>query len=355
MDLSTRCENRSWATVGATATTDRYGNDVALVVGRVAYAVSPGGRVTLDYRPVRWTETPDGHGGVKFPSDLVDEKPGTDVGLVGTAHPPKDAGDSYMAWLNVGIARKVIRITGPRVFTSSWGRIVPGEAAPVGPTPLRYDLCYGGTEEPKEAGDHPTPEPHNPVGRGFATDDTLHVGKPAPQLEPVIDPALPLAAHRCHGCFAPIRQSWEPRRRRIGTRDAGWMRHRAPTPPVDFDPTFHCWAVPELHTDRPLVGDEPVEVAGVLPEGVWRFALPKYQLTFGTKSLDGWDVVPSHLDSVLIDADARVVELTWRASIPLPTPWEKLVPVRVWSETPMPKEILPPSSPATSTASRAEV
>lgn len=339
MDFTRRYENRSWATVGALPTTDRFGNDVLLLVAKVAYAVSPEGVVQLEYRPVRWSDVADDGGGIKFPAELVVEKPGTDLGLVGTAHPGTlKPSDRFLAWISMGPLRKVVHVIGARKYGVSQGRGNPGPAAPVGPTPLRYDLCFGGTEPARDQQSFATPEPWNPIGRGFATDHQLLDGQPAPQLEPVTEiGAVPPA----HGCFAPLPAHWEPRRSRIGTRDAAWLRSRAPTPPLDTDELVGCWAVPELHSSTPLVGDEVVEVGGVLPEGVWRFSLPKYQLTFGTATQDGWHRWKSHLDSVLIDADARVVELTWRVALPLPRPWERLARVRIWSDTPMPREVIP--------------
>ena len=41
--------------------------DVAVVVAKVAYAISPAGRVTLTFRPVRAGSTPDGFDGVLYP------------------------------------------------------------------------------------------------------------------------------------------------------------------------------------------------------------------------------------------------------------------------------------------------
>lgn len=340
MDFARRYENQSWATVEALPTTDRFGNDVLLLVAKVSYGVSAEGAVELSYRPIRWSDVADEGGGIRYPAELVVEKPGTDLGLVGTAHPSglKGAADRFLAWVSMGPLRKVVHVIGARKYSVSHGRSSPGPASRVGPTPLRYDLCFGGTEPAKSDDSFSTPEPWNPIGRGFVTDAQLLDGRPAPQLEPVTEIG---AVSQAHGCFAPLPAHWEPRRSRIGTRDATWLRTRAPTPPLDMDELFGCWAVPELHSATPLIGDEAVEVGGVLPEGVWRFSLPKYQPTFGTATNDGWHRWKTHMDSVLIDADAKVVELTWRVALPLPRPWEKLARVRIWSDTPMPREVLP--------------
>jgi hypothetical protein len=340
MDFDGHCENRSWGTVRCRATTDRHGNDVVLVVARVAYAVSQGGKVTLEHRPIRFSDVPDGSGGVRFPSDFATDKPGTDVGLVGTAYPSKAGAERHLAWVMVGSSlRKVVQLLGPRTFTTSWGKVAPGAPGPIEAVPLTYAHCFGGTEPPPTPEGFPTEEPHNPIGVGFATSPELLLGKPAPRLEPVSD--VGVHPHPSHGCFAPLPPSWEPRRNRIGTRDASYHRTRAPVPPADFDPMFHSWAPPELHARSPLAPNEPIEVGGVLPEGTWRFVLPAYALSFGVPDGEDWHRFATHLDGILVDADARVVELTWRTTIPLPDPWEKLPRFRVWSDTPMPKEVLP--------------
>lgn len=110
--------------------------------------------------------------------------------------------------------------------------------------------------------------------------------------------------------------------------------------PRDFNPLHHCWSVPELYSPTPLLGDEPIEVSGALPEGLWRFRLPRYAVTFGSV-VDGRTTAhPTHLSSLLIDTETRAVELCWRASIRLPRKWERISKIIVLGEGKLPEEVI---------------
>jgi hypothetical protein len=258
MDLNTRCTNESWGTTRCEPMLDRFGNDVAVVVSKVTYAVSPAGRVTLAFRPVRSGDILEssgleGRGVVRYPSDLADDKPGTDVVLVGTAKPPRGKTvDRQLAWVSVGPLRKVVQVYGRRVYTADFSGVVPGAPATLGETPLRYDLCFGGRDT---ANGGWAEEAHNPVGRGFAVDPKTLIGTEAPRLEPVADPRTGRVPHASHGCFAPIPPDWEPRRSLIGTHDAEWIEKRAPIRPRDFSVKHHLFAPPDLHAEQPLTGE----------------------------------------------------------------------------------------------------
>lgn len=372
MDLDAIIDNVSWATVRCDSTLDAIGRDVAVVVAKLAFKVTPEGRATVTFRPVRFGEAADGFGGLKFPAELVDAKPGTDVGLVGHAHPPKGKpAIQSMAWVQVGGNRKVVNVFGPRRFTADFkGAIVPGPSQLFEePVPLRWDHCFGGVDigaGHDHGHDHAhahgpatswASEPFNPSGRGFlasSTDPRSLLGKPAWVLEPVNDgraaPTKPGQVanliHRSHGCFAPIPEHFEPRRKLAGTYDAEWAKKRAPVRPKDFDVGHNSWAVPELRFTTPITTDTPFEVAGVIPEGVWRFKLPAYGMEFESTTYGEKVTHASHLDSVLIDADERVVELVFRASIPLPRKWAHLERIVARGLGRLPDDVLTPDKAA---------
>jgi hypothetical protein len=88
------------------------------------------------------------------------------------------------------------------------------------------------------------------------------------------------------------------------------------------------------------LGDEPIEVGGVLPEGTWRFKLPRYPIFFESVLDDQVRLHPTHLDGLLIDADERTVELTYRASIILPMKWDRLQAIRSFATVSLAPEML---------------
>jgi hypothetical protein len=345
VDFEALVENVSWASFAGDTMMDRQGRDVAVVVAKMAYRVSAQGDLRYVLAPVRDGETRDEAGGIHFPADLAaDEKPGTDVGLVGTAYPPPRASgrtQSY-AWVSVGGLRKVVTVFGPRTYVKSWRGVAPSDPAPlVEPVPLRYDRAYGGTDTETGA-----MESHNPMGTGFSSTPARLTGQPAHCLEPADEGAAPgvlsraATPHPSHGTFAPIPAQWEPRRSLIGTHDEAWSKKRAPIHPKDFDPRHNNWSVPGLHSATPLAGDEQVEVGGVLPEGVWRFHLPKYAVRFESVVAGKTALHDTHLDSLHIDAETRTVELCWRASVRLPRKWELVDRIRILGVGKLSEEIL---------------
>jgi hypothetical protein len=124
-----------------------------------------------------------------------------------------------------------------------------------------------------------------------------------------------------------------PRASFAGTYDSAWMQTKMPLLPNDFDPRFHVTVPHDQWSETPLRGDEPVEVLGATPEGAWRFRLPRIHPGFS--SFVDWRRTEhrTHLDTILIDADARSVELTWRAPVPFPRKHQMLQRVTVFEKT----------------------
>ncbi len=334
MDFDKRLQNRSFATVRTMVITDHEGFDCCVTIAKIAWHLNAAGKARLAYRPVR--ASPEWDAGVlRHSDDFQPEKPGTDIGLIGTAFPVQPKGsktNAAFAWLQVGTIKKVIQIFGPRHYRSDFSISAPG---PLVPTPLSYALAYGGRADDGSYCEE------NPVGRGFSRHAIE--GSPAPQLEPVQEMlGNQPRVHAAHATFGPIPEQWSPRLERRGTRDDAWLRERHPLLPLDFNTRYYNWSAPGLHSAEPLRGDEPIEVGGVLPEGAWRFKLPLYPMRFEV-DMDGKTLVPpTHLDGLMIDSDERIVEVTYRAKTRLPLKWERLNGIRAIAEVAMDDEYLNP-------------
>lgn len=334
MDLDGRCDNRTPLVVRCLPLDDRHGRPVVAVIAKATFAVSPQGFCELcdEPRPIRCHDewcSPAPRASLRFPSDAVDEKPGTDVLLIGTAQPPNASAavmEVSLRWAAGDHLRgKTVRVHGVRPWCEGGAGIVPGTAKRLEPTTLCYERAFGGVDDsdPQRF----EVDWRNPAGCGFARDRQRLVGSAAPELE---DPRAPLdGSAPAPAGFGPVAAQWLPRSEWLGTCDAVWARERAPVRPVDFDPRHHCTAPADLHSEVPLVGDEAFEVVGVTAEGAWRFALPRLVPSFGFVVKDRAVKLDSHLDTVLIDADARLVELSWRASLPLPPKLEALQSIGV--------------------------
>jgi hypothetical protein len=335
--------NKTYASVHAEPMIDRHGADVLAVVAKLALAFDRTGQLGLSARTVRMHDEGDGAGGMRFPSDLAAEKPGTDIALVGTLIPPERPANQVLASLRVGTLGKAVHVFGPRVFMSgALQGVSPGPAAALARTPLVPALAHGGVDHDVQPWSY---EHHNPAGRGHAVSAGKLVGRPAPQIEPaplpdVYPPAdVRSTPARAQAAFAPIPPQWEPRRSRAGTEDAQWRRTRAPVAPEDFDPRSESWAPLGLWSEAALSGSEAVEIAGMRPGAPIRFLLPGFAPSFHSTVGGALRDHETHLDGVLFDLDEGVVELTWRAAVPLPLKWARLERVHVLPHRPLAPEI----------------
>jgi hypothetical protein len=346
VDLERLCDCRAPMTARCLPMDDRSGRDRMVVIAKLTYAVAPTGAVSLATppSPIRAADVPSSdrpNASIRYPSDLVDEKPGTDVVLVGTAYPPrgKEVTEHVVSLRVTGAQHalhKSVKVFGARVWHNGLLGITPGPAAPLGPTPLIYELTYGGIDD----ADHRnvTIDRRNPAGTGHVADRARLLGLPAPPIES-LRPALGTSSPTPAG-FGAIAVGWEPRVARFGTPDAKWRRDRAPARPLDFDLRFNSCASPDLWSETPLLGDEVFEIVGATPSGGWRFRLPAYRPLFRSLIRGVAADLPTHLDTCLIDADAGRVELTWRASTPMPRRVGDLEAMQIFGDGELPEAMI---------------
>ena len=321
--------NRTPGKILAFPTKDKDGRALLAVVVKYTYRGRPGGRIErvddgADPYPI---DVPNDLGGsIKIPSDMFEYKPGTDVVVVAEAHPRP--GTTYTdVTVAVGRIEKTIRAHGLRVWQRGmFGGLTPGPALPLrAPLPIVYELAWGGedTTNPEK----PLGEPRNLVGRGVTRDIGRLVGEPAAQLELA---SKPLGERgNIPASFGPIHRHWAPRASYAGTYDKVWTETRMPLLPLDFNARFNVCVPPDQWSEVPLLGDEPIELTGATEDHYWRADLPRESLAFTSRAFGERREHPTHLDTILIDARTRTIELTWRAAIPIPGKLERLDEVRV--------------------------
>jgi len=314
------------ATIATVPLSDLDGRSQLAVIAKWAFRVSahgvveriPSSKTEIDLVDTFNGDDP-GKSSIRRPSQLFAKKPGTDVILL--AHAQPRAGASYAdVSLRIGMMHKTVRAHGLRVWqASAFGAVSPGPARPLRePIPLVYELAWGG----QDLGDpmKPLGEPRNYAGRGISRDPKSLVDKPAAQLE---YPDKPVGGrNNVPAAFNPIHRHWQPRASYAGTYDEKWMETRMPLLPTDFDDRFNICVPPDQWSELPLRSDEPMEVLGATTEGIWRFQLPRIVPGFSSVILGRRQEHRTHLDTILIDADERRVELTWRAAVPLPRKYE---------------------------------
>lgn len=351
MNLDRLCHNRTRLHLRCLPLDDHHGRELVVVIAKLTWAVAEDGSATVApaQSPVRLFDVPvtpdDPWSSLRYPSDIAAERPGTSVLLVGQAYPPADrrvTAEDVSLRIEAGshTVQKTLRVHGERVFVKSMLGVSPGPAAPwTQPVPLIYERSFGGRDESDPV--NLLVEPRNPAGLGVARDRERLVGTRVPEIE---DPRAPLGSRSpAPAGFGPIPTHWAPRAGRYGTADARWQRERSPIAPLDFDPRHNCPSPDDLWSGAPLSGDEPVEIRGAVPEGLFRFQLPRYAPVFKAVIRGQVSACATHLDTFLIDLSdpsARRVELSWRTAVPLPRKSEQLEKIYLLDEG----EPLPPTS-----------
>jgi hypothetical protein len=298
---------------------DTEGRPLLVPLLQAVFAIGRDGELAvLDPQPAAaiggtWWGEP-GTSSVRLEPQIAPRKPGVDVVLHGHAVATQPGTTEMRVGLRLGPLQKIVHVVGDRRVLTG-GRI--GAPAPFERIPLRWEHAFGGWDRRDPDPSRHVGEPRNPLGRGLRDprlprDDTRLL----PNLE---DPAHPWrddADRPPPAGFGFIGPDWHPRAAFAGTYDAAWMRSRRPLLPTDFDPRFFNAAPEGLVCATPLRGDEAVTVAGVVPEGRLDFRLPSLPAPSCELVLRGGRVAEPvlALDTVVIDGDARTVQLTWRGA-----------------------------------------
>jgi hypothetical protein len=313
---------------------DHEGRSILAVVVTFTFRLPEGGAPKLDEEapaePVGADEPWDPEvptSSIRRPSDLFAYAPGTEVLLVGHAHAREKGATETDVRLRFGPIDKTLVVHGLRAWKlGTFGGLSPGPARPiVEPVPLRWELAFGGVDRSDPA--RQRAEPRNDLGRGVARDPRTLVGQPAVQIESA-DAPLGKGAMTPAG-FGALHRHWVPRRDFAGTYDEAWEQTRMPLLPRDFDPRFHVSAPDDQWSPSPLRSDEPLEVDGATAEGVLRARLPRVAVGVSSRVSGAVTDHRCPLGRVLVDGDKRRVELTFRASVPIPDKLERLDDIRI--------------------------
>lgn len=259
-----------------------------------------------------------GQSSLKYASEAHLSKPSTDVVVIGEACAPDRR---PVTQLDVSIAvadrRKSLRVFGDRVWEKGLFGMKMSAPVPFETMPLMYERAFGGTHVVDPEKNELVFEPRNPIGRGFAgkrKKDEID-GMKLPNLEDPASLITKLTHKPAPAGVGFISPAWEPRKSFVGTYDDVWQKTRAPYLPDDFQPQYFNAAHPDLVCHRYLTGGEPVEVVNVSPRGPFEFALPVCQLETSVRVAGKIEKPTMNLETVLIDAEASQLCLTWRGAV----------------------------------------
>jgi hypothetical protein len=314
--------NRTPYGTGRNWTRDPTGMHWWLVAVRATFTVSPQGRLRLSDEQPAPALAPEhfgepGRSSLRYDSDLLAPRPGTDVLMLAQAHAPRgQRAVSVPVVLRIASLEKQLIVHGERVYFGGLLGLTTTRPRPFASRPIQYELAYGGCDQ-----DDPDPRQHridarNPVGRGFARKTARLHGQPAHAIE------YPGGKPESRGPagFGPIDPAWLPRRALAGTYDERWAQAKKPLLPEDYDPAFAMSAPADQQFDRPLSGGDRVGLLNLTPEGTLVFDLPRISLRFRTKFGRKREEHPATLATVLLEPEERRVTLVWQSALRVAAP-----------------------------------
>ncbi len=303
-------------------TRDKDGLHWWVVAVRATFDIRPGGQLTLADKqrtPVLMPEYfgEPGQSSLRYDSDLLAAKPGTDVLLDACAHAPRGRpAETVPVSFRLGQLHKALLVHGARTYSRSVFGVATTRPQPFTTSSIRYEFAIGGSDlSDPDSRKHRIDE-RNPIGRGFASRNAQLAGKPAHTIEyPDGDPSV-----RGPAGFGPIDFAWLPRRKLAGTYDARWERTKKPLLPDDYKPAFALSAPADQRTEAPIVGGERVELVNMSPEGILRFELPRISLGFTTLLGRRREQHGARMTTILVEPDAKRPSLVWQGVLCVPAP-----------------------------------
>lgn len=303
---------------------DKEAQEHLVLVLKATYEISPEGALALAEEqepplPAEEFYGEPGESSVRREAELTPPKPATDVVLLGSAVAPRPGTRQMDVSVRVGPVSKTVRVFGPRRWDRGIGGPSASEPEVFDRIPLLYENAYGGKDLSPEDPKNHAQEPFNPVGRGFRAKGSHAewAGAPLPNLE------SPAKLCKSPGDRVPpqgfgfVARDWQPRLGYAGTYDDAWLSERMPLLPLDFEDRYHNCASEALTVAGRLRGGEGAEVRGCTPSGVLRFSLPAPRVAADLSLVRQVEPLALELDTVLIDTDAGLLRLLWKAGAPV--------------------------------------
>lgn len=271
---------------------------------------------------------------VRIPSNATMFKPCTDVVVQGHAYAPNGQATTEMELsFALGSLHKQVRVFGDRHWEKQTLGMRPSRPRPFEQLPLLYERSFGGRCPVAPDSDELTQFVSNPVGLGYFENASAALQQPLPNYE---DPDELISSWKDRpppAGFGPLAADWEPRRAYAGTYDEAWQRERMPLLPADFDDRFFNVAPADQQASGFLQGGEAGRLVGFTPDGEWTFTLPHDQIRSQiVLPMEVQQQIVANLDTVILQPDARVVQLVWRAQVRAPHPVTHLLHVDISSD-----------------------
>ncbi len=260
-----------------------------------------------------------GKSSIKYTSDIVQEKKGSDIALIGHAYTPDN---TYMTKidtaLQVGKTLKNIRVSGDRFWKWSSLGISKTRPLPFKKMPLVYERAFGGSDRSDKNEKKHGYSYENPVGTGLTKSKNKAAinEKQLPNLEYHNSEQKKWNDNPIPACYGFIAPHWAPRVKKAGTFDEDWKQNRMPLMPEDFDISFYNAASPGLVVEDGLKGTEQIILVNLHPENEKvSFNLPGINITTAYIFEDQTYKPAVVLDTLLIEPDENVFTMVWRSKM----------------------------------------
>jgi hypothetical protein len=315
---------------------DRNGAETLLIIVKGTWRTGDGGTLSVadEQAPVR--EAPVYHGdpglsSLRYDTDIVLERPGTDCVLLGHAWTPKTGMSRVDVTFAVGTVRRTVRVFGERIWMKCLGVVSMSRPAPFEKIPLVYERAFGGSDTSCPETEYHEFCLNNPVGMGFIGRKSMKEidGLRLPNLESPEQLIRRPKDRPSPAGFGPIAPNWQPRAAYGGTCDDRWRGNVSPLPPEDLDPRFYSSASPCLAAQGYLAGTERVLVTGASRSGRLDFGLPGLYPRVTVRRRRGEEEAHLYLDTLVVEPDGERLTLTWRGKYPVHGRLHELLSARV--------------------------
>jgi len=310
---------------------DRNGSEIWLVAVRCAFDIAPDGTTRISDEQTPPVLAPEYVGeparsSLKFDTDFPRTKTTTDIILNGHAHAPGGRPVTELeAGFSVGPVRKFLRVIGDRHWRIGVTGMALSWPVPFVKMPLVYERAYGGVDRYASVA-NPAWDMRNPVGCGYALEESHLEGVPAPNIEYPRFPVEKWDDRPPPAGFGPVCSHWSPRASYAGTYDDRWLTFRMPLLPEDFDDRFFQCAPSDQQAPSFLMGGEPASLINLSPHGDLRFQVPRVIVRLETEFYSGAPIThePPRLHTIILEPDVPRISLVWHSALPCHTRVQKL-------------------------------